>query len=80
MNTAALRARRMPSNTDHPDALCLEAAAEIAAGHIRNTQMLVECKPDLVVAFEGGKGTANMVRQAEAAGVRVLKATKIVVQ
>lgn len=51
-----------------------------AAGHIRNAQMLVEDKPDLVVAFEGGKGTANMVRQAEAAGIRVLRADKIIVQ
>lgn len=51
-----------------------------AAGPIRNRQMLVEGQPDLVVAFEGGRGTANMVQQAEAAGVRVLRATKIVVQ
>ena len=29
MNIEALRARRMPSNTDMPDALCLEAAEEI---------------------------------------------------
>lgn len=48
-----------------------------AAGHIRNRQMLVEGKPDLVVAFEGGRGTANMVEQAKAAGVKVLIATKI---
>ncbi|OYW77681.1 MAG: hypothetical protein B7Z37_03060 [Verrucomicrobia bacterium 12-59-8] len=43
-----------------------------AAGHIRNTQMLVQGKPDLVIAFPGGKGTANMCQQAIAAGVRVL--------
>ena len=48
-----------------------------AAGPIRNKQMLDEGKPDLVVAFEGGKGTANMIAQAEAAGVRVFRATKI---
>lgn len=36
-----------------------------AAGHIRNTQMLEEGKPDLVVVFPGGAGTANMARQAE---------------
>lgn len=51
-----------------------------AAGPIRNRQMLVEGKPDLVVAFEGGRGTANMVEQARRAGVRVLMATKIVVK
>jgi UDP-N-acetylmuramoylalanine-D-glutamate ligase len=33
--------------------------------------MLKEGRPDLVVAFPGGKGTANMVAQARAAGIRV---------
>jgi YspA, cpYpsA-related SLOG family len=42
-----------------------------AAGPIRNKQMLVEGKPDLVVAFPGGKGTQNMVRQARDSGVEV---------
>jgi hypothetical protein len=42
-----------------------------AAGPIRNQQMLDECKPDLVVAFPGGRGTADMVRRAKASGVRV---------
>ena len=37
-----------------------------AAGPIRNAQMLREGKPDLVVAFPGGRGTANMVAQAKA--------------
>jgi YspA, cpYpsA-related SLOG family len=44
-----------------------------AAGPIRNRQMLDEGKPDLVVAFPGGRGTANMVKQARAAGVKVLE-------
>lgn len=35
-----------------------------AAGPIRNKRMLDECKPDLVIAFPGGKGTADMVWQA----------------
>lgn len=43
-----------------------------AAGHIRNQQMLDEGKPDLVIAFPGGKGTANMISRAEAAGVEVI--------
>ncbi len=51
-----------------------------AAGPIRNKQMLDEGKPDLVVAFDGGIGTANMVKQARAAGVKVFIATKIIVQ
>lgn len=41
------------------------------AGPIRNRQMLIEGKPDLVVAFPGREGTANMVAQARKAGVPV---------
>ncbi len=44
-----------------------------AAGPIRNKRMLDEGKPDLVVAFPGGRGTANMVRQARKRGVRVVE-------
>lgn len=44
-----------------------------ASGPIRNARMLEEGKPDLVVAFPGGRGTANMVAQARAAGVRVIE-------
>jgi len=42
-----------------------------AAGPIRNQRMLDEGKPDLVVAFPGGRGTADMIRRAEAAGMPV---------
>lgn len=42
-----------------------------AAGPLRNARMLAEGKPDLVIAFPGGRGTADMVRKAEAAGVPV---------
>lgn len=45
-----------------------------AAGPMRNARML-EWKPDVVVAFPGGRGTANMVSQARAAGVRVIEVT-----
>ena len=40
-----------------------------AAGPIRNQRMLDEGKPDMVIAFPGGRGTADMVRRARAAGV-----------
>ena len=43
------------------------------AGPIRNTQMLEEGKPDVVIAFAGGKGTTDMVTKAEAAGVKVVR-------
>jgi len=42
-----------------------------AAGPIRNQRMLDEGKPDLVLAFPGGRGTADMIRRARAAGVEV---------
>lgn len=46
-----------------------------AAGPIRNQRMIDEGKPDLVVAFPGGRGTADMVRRAKAAGIPVLLPT-----
>ena len=42
-----------------------------AAGPIRNSQML-KLSPDYVIAFSGGRGTANMVQQAIKAGVQVI--------
>lgn len=43
------------------------------AGYIRNKQMLEEGKPDLVIAFPGGRGTAMMVDLAKKAGVEVIE-------
>lgn len=45
-----------------------------AAGPIRNHQMIVEGKPDMVLAFPGGKGTANMIAQAKQHNIYVAKA------
>lgn len=42
------------------------------AGPLRNKQMLVEGKPDVVLALPGAKGTAHMVRIAEEANVKVI--------
>lgn len=44
-----------------------------SAGHIRNQAMLDLWNPDGVVAFPGGRGTADMVSKAKAAGVVVYK-------
>lgn len=44
-----------------------------SAGPIRNARMLKEGKPDVVLAFPGGVGTANM-EIAGAAGVRIIEA------
>jgi hypothetical protein len=42
-----------------------------AAGPLRNQRMIDEGKPDGIVAFPGGRGTADMVSRAEAAGLKV---------
>jgi hypothetical protein len=44
-----------------------------AAGPIRNRRMIEEYRANLVVAFPGGTGTADMIRQAEAASIKVLR-------
>lgn len=46
------------------------------AGPIRNQQMLDEGKPHLVIAFPGGRGTADMVERANAAGVPVVRSVR----
>jgi hypothetical protein len=44
----------------------------MAAGPIRNQEMIDGWSPELIIAFPGGAGTADMSRRAEAAGIRVL--------
>lgn len=44
-----------------------------AAGPIRNQQMIDEAAPDVVVAFPGGRGTADMVRRAKKAGIETIE-------
>lgn len=39
------------------------------AGPIRNGQMIREGKPDAVVAFPSGKGTGNMIKLTQKAGI-----------
>lgn len=43
------------------------------AGPMRNKRMLEEGEPDLVIAFPGGRGTADMVKKARKAGVQVVE-------
>lgn len=49
------------------------AQYDALAGHVRNQRMIDEGRPELVIAFPGGRGTDDMVRRAEAAGLRVVK-------
>ena len=44
-----------------------------AAGPIRNARMIADGKPELVIAFPGGKGTRDMIDKAEAAGIEVIR-------
>lgn len=45
-----------------------------AAGPMRNKRMLVIAKPDLIVAFNrGGRGTADMMHQAQERGFHVMR-------
>ena len=44
------------------------------AGNIRNGWMLEFMRPNFVIAFPGGPGTADMVKQAKVNGVRVREA------
>ncbi len=44
-----------------------------AAGPIRNQKMLNDEQPDMVIAFPGGPGTANMVALAKAANVKLIE-------
>jgi hypothetical protein len=44
-----------------------------AAGPIRNQHMIDTGRPDVVVAFRGGRGTADLIRRAEQAGIRVIR-------
>lgn len=44
-----------------------------SAGPKRNEQMLRDGKPDVCIAFPGGRGTADMVRRCRAAGIEVIE-------
>jgi len=44
-----------------------------SAGPIRNRAMADEQKPDAVVAFPGGRGTADMIKVAEERGIPVYR-------
>ena len=46
-----------------------------SAGPRRNYQMIQEGRPTLVLAFPGGAGTANMIKQASKAGLTIRRIT-----
>jgi hypothetical protein len=61
----------------HPDAVVRTrrdgTKYDAKAGPRRNQKMIDEGKPDIVLAFPGGDGTADMVRRARKAGVKVIE-------
>lgn len=44
-----------------------------AAGFLRNRKMAQYARPDLVIAFPGGRGTANMIHVAKEFNIPVLE-------
>ena len=60
--------------------LVVEEAAEWdrfgrSAGPIRNQKMIDRYRPDAVIAFAGNRGTKDMRRRAESAGLTIYKVT-----
>jgi hypothetical protein len=43
------------------------------AGPLRNQRLIEEGRPDLAIAFPGGKGTADMVTRLRIAGIETIK-------
>ena len=61
----------------HPEARIKTAGGrryDANAGPRRNARMLAEGRPDVVISFRGGRGTADMIGRAEAVGVPVIRA------
>lgn len=73
-----VRAESFPADwtdTDRPGAIIRKrkdgTLYDALAGHVRNQRMIDEGKPDGVVAFPGGTGTADMVDRARKAELKV---------
>lgn len=64
---AGIPERKFPAQWHLPD-----GTIDRGAGHYRNAIMLTWGKPDLVVAFEGGGGTLDMIERSVAAGIRII--------
>ena len=48
-----------------------------SAGPRRNQRMIDEGKPDRVIGFSGGRGTADMLARARAAGIEVMEVVNV---
>ena len=65
--------RRVPAQWRGPDG---RGPFDPSAGPRRNKLMLEIGRPDLVLAFPGDRGTANMTALAHGAGIRVIEVKK----
>lgn len=65
--------RKGIKQTPYPAAWTVDGQLDRSAGPRRNQQMLTEGKPQLVVAFPGNSGTADMTERARMAGVKVVE-------
>ena len=50
-----------------------DGSIDHGAGPRRNAEMIAQGKPDVVLAFPGGRGTADMVERARSAGLPILR-------
>jgi hypothetical protein len=66
-------ARRIPWKRFHAE----WSRLGVAAGPIRNKRMRDEGRPDLGIAFPGGKGTASMAGLLHEAGIEVINVAQI---
>jgi hypothetical protein len=64
-----------PGNLQHIKVRADWAEHGRRAGPIRNQRMINEENPSVVLAFPGGRGTEDMVRRAEKAGIEVRRIT-----
>jgi len=67
------------ADLSHPDAVIKKGPNgryDAMAGPRRNLKMLREFGPDAVIAFPGGAGTSDMMKQARAEMVRVFEVTR----
>lgn len=74
--TGADRLARLWAKLNHVELITEKADWDkhgTAAGPIRNSKMVTEYQPSVVLAFPGNDGTADCVRKAERAGIRVIK-------
>lgn len=70
--TRAKQPQRLPRVLSQAEVQALlRELPRTSAGLARNQRMLEQCSPSAVIAFPGGRGTADMVRRAEAAGLPV---------